>query len=43
VEDISGRAFADYMDERVLGPLNMTRSGFLRTKEIGSTLVTGYH
>jgi CubicO group peptidase (beta-lactamase class C family) len=28
VEDITGRRFAEYMADTVLGPLGMTRSGF---------------
>ncbi len=43
VEDISGRPFDDYMRERVLRPLGMERSGFLRTEEIAAHLATGYH
>lgn len=43
VADISGLPFAEYMRERVLRPLGMERSDYLRTEQVSETLATGYH
>ena len=43
VQDISGRPFAEYMRERVLEPLGMDRSDYLRTEGVAETLAAGYH
>ena len=43
VQDIAGRPFADHMRERVLHPIGMERSDFVRTERVSDTLATGYH
>lgn len=43
VEDLSGEPFADYMRDRVLDPLGMTGSDFLRNDRVRDRLAVGYH
>src|SRR6476660_3423177 len=43
VEDIAGRPFADHMRERVLQPLGMTETDYVRTERVADELATGYH
>ena len=42
IEDLSGLPFADYMRERVLDPLGMTGSDFLRSERVRERLAVGY-
>ncbi len=42
VEDVSGRPFAEYMSERILKPLSMTRSTFQQTPSLGSDVAVTY-
>jgi len=43
VQDVSGVPFADYIRERVLRPLGMEHSDFLRTELASESAATGYH
>lgn len=43
VEDTSRRPFARYMRERVLQPLGMTHTDYVRTERVADALATGYH
>lgn len=42
VETVSGQPFASYMDEHVLGPLDMSRSSFELPAHLAPDLATGY-
>ena len=42
VEEVSGRAFQDYVRDAILEPLGMQRSGFLLEGEIAENLATPY-
>lgn len=41
VEDLAGEPFASYMRDRVLGPLGMHNSSYVRTEAIQTQLATG--
>lgn len=43
VEDITGRDYADYMQEKVLAPLGMTNSSFRQPPVAKAELATGYY
>lgn len=42
IEEVTGRAFASYMADEVLGPLGMTDSSFAWRDEYAQTMATGY-
>ncbi len=42
IEDISGQAFPDYMIEHVFTPLGMTRTDYLLSDRVKSSLAQGY-
>ena len=42
VEEVSGRSFASYMADHVLGPLGMADAGFAWREEYARTMATGY-
>jgi len=43
VQDISGVPFAEYMQERIFGPLKMPHTEYLRSERTAAQVATGYH
>jgi|GEM_PF-2780665 len=43
IEKLSGKPYADYMDDTLLSPLNMSSSGFYFTEPTEGPMSTGYH
>jgi CubicO group peptidase (beta-lactamase class C family) len=43
VEDLAGDSFPDHMRERVLQPLGMAHTDYVRTERVADELAVGYH
>lgn len=43
VEDISGVPFADYMRDRIFGPLKMPNTDYVRNERVAAELAAGHH